>query len=78
MSGTTPWSVNALAPHIGSEIRADVPAVLAGAYPAQIRQLLEERGVVAFRELNLTDLPYAFDSGRMMHRTKLQGEEPFS
>jgi alpha-ketoglutarate-dependent taurine dioxygenase len=52
---TLAWSVNALAPLIGSEIRADIPTLLSGSHAGQIRELLEERGVVAFRKLNLTD-----------------------
>jgi alpha-ketoglutarate-dependent taurine dioxygenase len=52
---TLAWSVNALAPLIASEIRADIPTLLSGSHAGQIRELLEERGVVAFRKLNLTD-----------------------
>jgi alpha-ketoglutarate-dependent taurine dioxygenase len=42
-------------PKIGSEIEADVRALLSGAHAAEIRALLEARGVVTFRELKLTD-----------------------
>lgn len=44
-----------LAPRIGSELGASVETLLSGAVSEQIRALLEERGVVIFRELNLTD-----------------------
>ena len=44
-----------LSPRIGSEIRADVQTLLSGTHAGEIRDLLEERGVIAFRELKLTD-----------------------
>jgi len=44
-----------LTAHIGSEIDADVETLLSGAISKEIIGLLEERGVVAFRELNLSD-----------------------
>lgn len=44
-----------LAARIGSEIHTDVQTLLSGGYAAEIRALLEERGVVTFRELKLTD-----------------------
>jgi hypothetical protein len=51
-----------LASKIGSEIEADAQTLLSGAHADDIRALA---------------LPYPLDSGRMMHRTKLQGEESF-
>jgi alpha-ketoglutarate-dependent taurine dioxygenase len=47
--------VKNLAPRIGSEIVAPKDRLLSGAFSAQIRELLEQRGVIAFRELYLTD-----------------------
>lgn len=44
-----------LTERIGSEIITDVDTLLSGTISDAIRELLEERGVVAFRELNLTD-----------------------
>ena len=44
-----------LTPRIGSEIRTDVATLLDGSRAKDIRQLLEERGVVAFREINVSD-----------------------
>jgi alpha-ketoglutarate-dependent taurine dioxygenase len=44
-----------LAPRIGSELRADVDALLSGRHSAEIRGLLEQRGVVAFREIDLSE-----------------------
>jgi alpha-ketoglutarate-dependent taurine dioxygenase len=55
MVNSTRWSVNALAPKIGTEIRAEVAELLSGDHAGQIRELLEERGVIAFPRLNLTD-----------------------
>jgi len=42
-------------PLIGSELTADVNALVNGDFSNEIRALLEERGVVVFRELNLSD-----------------------
>jgi alpha-ketoglutarate-dependent taurine dioxygenase len=40
---------------IATEVRAPVAALLDPAHAAQLRALLEERGVLVFKELNLTD-----------------------
>jgi len=47
--------VVALRPRIGAEIKASIPTLLSGGSAAAIRELLEMRGVIAFRELGLTD-----------------------
>lgn len=44
-----------LTPCIGTQIKADRDTLLSGREAAQIRRLLEERGVITFRELNLAD-----------------------
>ncbi|HTZ71831.1 MAG TPA: TauD/TfdA family dioxygenase [Acetobacteraceae bacterium] len=44
-----------LTPRIGTEIRTDIETLLSGAIAPRIRALLEERGVIAFRALNMTD-----------------------
>lgn len=44
-----------LTPRIGTEIRTSKQSLLEGAYRDQIRDLLERRGVLLFRQLNLTD-----------------------
>ncbi|MFV8817578.1 TauD/TfdA dioxygenase family protein [Haliea sp. E17] len=44
-----------LTPRIASELHADTDLLVSGVYSQEIRALLEERGVVAFRELNLSD-----------------------
>jgi alpha-ketoglutarate-dependent taurine dioxygenase len=44
-----------LSPRIGTEIKASVETLLRGTYAQQIRELLEQRGVLVFRQLNLDD-----------------------
>jgi len=44
-----------LTPRIGSEIRTDLDTLLSGAEAAAIREILEQRGVVVFRDLPLDD-----------------------
>ena len=50
-----------LTPRIGTDIKADRATLRGGAKAADSRELIEQRA--------------ALDSGRMMHRTALQGEE---
>ena len=44
-----------LSPRISTEIRADRKMLLDGAKAAQIRRLLEQRGVLVFRQINFDD-----------------------
>ena len=44
----------ALTPRIGTEFKTDIETLLAGAHAAEIRETLEQRGVVIFRGLGLT------------------------
>jgi alpha-ketoglutarate-dependent taurine dioxygenase len=44
-----------LTPRIGSEIIADRAALLGGAYRAEIRELLGQRGVLIFRDVGVSD-----------------------
>lgn len=44
-----------LTPRIGTEIRADKPALLSGEHASAIRGLLEERGVLVFPKIGFTD-----------------------
>jgi alpha-ketoglutarate-dependent taurine dioxygenase len=44
-----------LTPRIGTEIKAGLETLLNGSAAAQCRRLLEERGVIVFRELNPDD-----------------------
>lgn len=47
--------VTDLTPRIGSEIRTDVATLLCGSEAATIREILERRGVVFFRGLDIDD-----------------------
>ena len=42
-------------PLIGAEVLADKPALLSGDYAAEVRGLLEQRGVLVFPEVQFTD-----------------------
>lgn len=44
-----------LEPRIGTAIEADAGALLSGKHSAEIRAMLEQRGVIAFPGINLTD-----------------------
>jgi alpha-ketoglutarate-dependent taurine dioxygenase len=44
-----------LTPHIGSEIKTDVETLLSGSEAANIRNILEQRGVIYFRGLKIDD-----------------------
>lgn len=44
-----------LTPRIGTQIETDIPTLLSGKYAQEIRAILEQRGVIAFRELNMSD-----------------------
>ncbi len=44
-----------LTPRIGTEIQTDVDTLVSGKLSGEIRELLEKRGVIAFRQLNLSD-----------------------
>lgn len=49
------FEVSELKPRIGSMVRTDLKTLLSGAYADRIRQLIEERGVLLFRGLDVTD-----------------------
>ena len=51
----TRFEVVDLSPKIGSEIRTDKETLLSGEKANEIRELLERRGVIAFRQINLSD-----------------------
>jgi len=44
-----------ITPRIATEIRADKATLLSGVHAAKIRELLEQRGVLVFPRINLTD-----------------------
>lgn len=52
---TDAFEIVELSPRIGSEIRTDKATLLSGAKAKEIRELLERRGVLAFRGINLSD-----------------------
>jgi alpha-ketoglutarate-dependent taurine dioxygenase len=63
-----------LTPCIGTEIKTDRQTLLSGAPAAEIRRLLEARGVLVFRKLHLTDQEQlAF--GKTLGDLVLQGGE---
>jgi alpha-ketoglutarate-dependent taurine dioxygenase len=49
------WDVSDAAPKIGAVIRADKRTLLSGEKAAEIRTLMEARGVIVFPEVNLSD-----------------------
>jgi alpha-ketoglutarate-dependent taurine dioxygenase len=44
-----------LTPRVGTEIQADVETLLSGSASAEVRHILEQRGVICFREIHLDD-----------------------
>jgi alpha-ketoglutarate-dependent taurine dioxygenase len=55
MTDAASFEVADVAPMIGSTIRADRRTLLSGARAKEIRALLEQRGVIVFPEIGLTD-----------------------
>lgn len=51
----TRWDVTDVAPKIGSAIHTDKETLLSGEKTGAIRELMEQRGVIVFPEINLTD-----------------------
>jgi alpha-ketoglutarate-dependent taurine dioxygenase len=49
------FAAKALTPRIGTQIHSDTATLLGGEHSAEIRRLLEERGLLLFRNLNFTD-----------------------
>jgi alpha-ketoglutarate-dependent taurine dioxygenase len=50
-----PLTTKNLTPRIATEIRADKETLLSGAHAAEIRELLEQRGVLVFPQIHFTD-----------------------
>jgi len=70
--------VRDIKPKIGAEILADKQALLSGAHAEQIRELLEQRGVLVFPQINFTDeeqLQFTRTLGNVAR--ELTGEEVF-
>lgn len=64
-----------LTPRIGTEIKADVATLLSGRHRTELRELLERRGVLVFRQLNLDDeqqMAFTQTLGKLM----LQNQKP--
>ncbi|MDG2002419.1 MAG: TauD/TfdA family dioxygenase [Novosphingobium sp.] len=51
----TRWDVIDVGPNIGSAIHTDKETLLSGEKRDEIRELMEQRGVIVFPEINLTD-----------------------
>lgn len=69
MNVESPFGVTNLTPRIGAEIRTDVPTLLSGSHVSNIRDALEDRGVLCFREIGLNDeqqLAFAGTLGRIL------------
>lgn len=49
------FSVTDLSPRIGSRIDTDLETMLSGEYAAEIREILERRGVIFFRGIDIND-----------------------
>ena len=52
---TTTLDICDIKPRIGTEIRAEKAALLSGRHSAALRELLEQRGVLVFPQVGLTD-----------------------
>ncbi len=79
MTTSTALDTRDIKPRIGTEIRADKTTLLSGEHAGRIRELLEQRGVLVFPQIGFTDdEQIALTSGRLLQRTKLEGEEPFA
>ena len=55
MTVTTALETRDIKPRIGTEIRADKATLLSGEYAGQIRELLEQRGVLVFPQIGFSD-----------------------
>jgi alpha-ketoglutarate-dependent taurine dioxygenase len=55
VAANTALKTKDIKPKIGAEILADKQALLSGAHSEQIRELLEQRGVLVFPKINFTD-----------------------
>ena len=54
-SAQTLFEVSDATPRIGAVIRADKAALLSGDHAARIREIMEQRGVILFPEIHMTD-----------------------
>ncbi|MFT3968249.1 MAG: TauD/TfdA family dioxygenase [Sphingobium sp.] len=49
------FAAHDISPRIATRIESDKPTLLSGAHAAEIRELLEQRGVLVFPRINMTD-----------------------
>lgn len=68
------FEVVELKPLIGSEIRADVETILRPEVAAEIRRLLQARGVLVFKELNISDTQQV-ELARLLGSLRDEGEK---
>jgi alpha-ketoglutarate-dependent taurine dioxygenase len=64
-----------VAPRIGSEIRTDLDTLLSGREAANIRAILEQRGVVYFRGLEISDQEQVAIAKTLGNLVQSEGEE---
>ena len=70
------FEIGDIKPRIGSRIVADKQTLLSGRYAAEIRDLLEQRGVLVFPKVNMTDeeqVAFTRTLGNFAH--EIHGEE---
>jgi alpha-ketoglutarate-dependent taurine dioxygenase len=72
----TRFEARSLKPKIGAEILADKATLLSGDYAGEIRELLEQRGVLIFPKVNFTDEEQiAFTSTLGKFAKEIRGED---
>ena len=74
----TRWDVSDAAPKIGAVVHTDKATLLSGEKAGAIRELMEQRGVVVFPEINLSDeeqIAFTHTLGTFAHE---EGESLFS
>ncbi|MCB2058988.1 MAG: TauD/TfdA family dioxygenase [Novosphingobium sp.] len=73
------WEVTDAAPKIGAIIHADKQTLLSGEKAQEIRKIMEERGVIVFPEINMTDeeqIAFTHTLGTFAHEhTESQGRD---
>ncbi len=75
----TPLATRDLTARIGTAILADKPALLSGTHAEEIRQLLEQRGVLVFPQIDFTeDEQVAFTQTLGTLATEQQGEAVYN
>jgi alpha-ketoglutarate-dependent taurine dioxygenase len=75
----TRWTVSDTAPRIGCAIHTDKATLLSGERAKDIRELMEQRGVIVFPEINLTDeeqIAFTHTLGTFAHeKSEQQGRD---